>query len=119
MPQNHGARRHTTLRVKAELDGAGYPARAAAAADPTAPSKPPLASATAQVRRKLRGAELRAEVGVNRRLLAGGAMGPAHVPLNAALDVGTPASSASAFQYRVGLHHVRRPPAVCWVCLSP
>lgn len=106
---------NTVLRLKGEVDGQGWDTRAGAAdshSSTSAASAPPLTSATVQLRHKMRGAEARAELGVNRRVLlmggpSGAASGFASLPVDLTLDVATPSGSASALQYRMGLHHVR------------
>lgn len=113
---------NTVLRLKGEVDGQGWDTRAGAAdshSSASAASAPPLTSATVQLRHKMRGAEARAELGVNRRVLlmggpSGAASGFASLPVDLTLDVATPSGSASALQYRMGLHHVRmRQSRVC------
>ncbi|KAG1671986.1 hypothetical protein FOA52_013359 [Chlamydomonas sp. UWO 241] len=103
--------RATSLKVKAELDGEGLPRGRHAPRSPSDPPAPPAGSATVQLRQKLHGAEVRAELGLNRRLLSGstGLLGYSSAPVTSAVDVGTPCASGSPLQWRVGVHHATGP----------
>ena len=98
------AHRNTTLRYKADVEGASL---AGAGSQGSGTGRLPLPSANLSLRRKLKGGalDLKAELGCNTRLLA--SSGYDVVPVHASVDVSTSASVPSAVQFRLGIHQVR------------
>eukprot|EP00798_Chlamydomonas_sp_ICE-L_P027675 gene27675-7316_t len=70
-------------------------------------------SAASQLRRKVRGSEVRAELSLNQYRLESESVQIGSVysvtPLAATLDIGTGSTNPSALQYRMGLYHAHAP----------